>query len=59
MFKPGDQVKVKFTGTIEGEVVRAAVDDDSNFQFLVSYTDFQGEAQERFFRLEELEAVVV
>jgi hypothetical protein len=56
MFKPGDQVKVKFTGTLQGEVIRAAVDDDSNFQFLVAFTDNFGESQERFFLMDDLEA---
>lgn len=58
MFKTGDQVRVKFTGTLEGEVMGAAFNEQSDACFLVAYVDQFGDAQERYFKFEELEAVV-
>lgn len=55
-FKTGDQVHVKYT-LIDGEVLGAAVNEDSDFLFLVAYVDVFGADQQRYFKLEELEAV--
>ena len=53
-FKTGDSVKVKnslVTGVIQG----AAVDEDSNFLLRVAFEDTEGQDQERFFKVEELD----
>lgn len=57
MFKTGDSVNVK-NSLLTGEVQGAAVNEQSDFCFLVEYTDFDGEVKQRYFKLEELEAVV-
>lgn len=57
-FKTGDMVRVKYTDTLEGVVKGAAVNEQSDFCFLVEYVDHQGETTERYFKLEEIEAAV-
>ncbi|CAB5212382.1 hypothetical protein UFOVP189_7 [uncultured Caudovirales phage] len=51
--KTGDLVIIKGT-TMTGVVQGAAVDSDCTLLLLVSYTDTNGDSQERFFKTEEL-----
>lgn len=55
-FKTGDSVKVK-NSLVAGVVQGAAVDEDSNFLLRVAFEDTEGQAQERFFLVDELEGV--
>ena len=52
-FKTGDQVIIKGT-SMAGVVKGATVDNDCTLLLLVSYTDTNGDSQERFFKAEEL-----
>lgn len=55
-FKTGDSVKI-FGTTMTGTVVAsAAVDSDSTLLLKVQYTDQFNQAQERFFKEDELVA---
>lgn len=55
-FKLGDAVSVKFS-TLTGVVVGAAVDQTTlEMQVLVEYSDVNGEAQQRYFKVSELDA---
>ena len=53
-FKTGDSVKVKNTDMV-GTVQGATVDTDSQLLLRVSYVDQDNIAQERFFKVEEIE----
>lgn len=55
-FKTGASVAVR-NSTLQGVVKGAAVDSDANFLLLVAYEDLDGVAQERYFLVEDLEAV--
>lgn len=56
-YKVDDQVKIKFT-TLQGVVRGAALDNTTlEIQYLVSFNDNQGEAQERYFAVDALELV--
>jgi hypothetical protein len=55
MFKKGDLVKVKHT-LMSGEVIDAAIGDQANVMYLVGYTDNDGEAQQRYFEVDQIEA---
>lgn len=57
-FQTGDQVRVKFSGTLEGTVQGASVNDNAEFFYLVEYTDHTGEVTRRYFKVDELEAAV-
>lgn len=55
--KIDDQVKIKFS-TLTGTVKGAAVDNTTLvMQYLVEYSDKDGEAQSRYFAAEDIEAV--
>lgn len=55
--KIDDQVKVKFT-TLQGVVKGASIDNTTlEVQYLVDYTDREGEAQSRYFKEQDLEAL--
>lgn len=54
-FKTGDKVKFVLP-TIEGEVVGAAVDSEASLLLLVDYVDGNGDAQQRYFKAEQLVA---
>jgi len=54
-FKTGDSVKVKNTDMV-GTVQGATVDTDAQLLLRVSYTDQDNISQERFFKIEEIEA---
>jgi hypothetical protein len=55
MFKTGDAVKYVFP-PIDGTVLGAQVDADSNVFYLVEYTDSRGEVQQRYFPADALVA---
>jgi hypothetical protein len=55
-FKTGDSVTINGTSMIGTIVVGAVVDDDSTLLFKVQYTDQSSQAQERFFKENELVA---
>lgn len=54
-FKTGDSVKVKNTDMV-GIVQGATVDSDAQLLLRVSYADQDNISQERFFKVEEIEA---
>jgi hypothetical protein len=54
-FKTGDSVKVKNTDMV-GTVQGATVDSDAQLLLRVSYADQDNISQERFFKVEEIEA---
>lgn len=51
-FKLGNQVKLNVAPP-QGEVVQLAVDQEGNIQYLVEYTDADGQ-QQRWFKEDEL-----
>jgi len=55
-FKTGDSVTIKGTSMTGTIVVCAVVDDESTLLFKVQYTDQSNQAQERFFKENELVA---
>jgi uncharacterized protein YodC (DUF2158 family) len=55
-FKTGDSVTIKGTSMTGTIVVGAVVDNDSTLLFRVQYTDQSNQAQERFFKEDELVA---
>lgn len=55
-FKPGSQVKLNVAQP-QGEVVQLAVSQEGDIQYLVQYTDAQGEVQQRWFNEAELAGV--
>jgi uncharacterized protein YodC (DUF2158 family) len=55
-FKTGDSVTIKGTSMTGTIVVGAVVDDESTLLFRVKYTDQSNQAQERFFKEDELVA---
>ena len=56
--KRGDTVRL-IQPVIEGVVAGAQVDDEMRVLLLVDYVDAAGQPQQRYFRLEQLEAVPV
>lgn len=55
-FKKDDAVKVKYT-LLEGTITGAAVDATTfEMQYLVAYTDNEGQPQERYFLEAQIEA---
>ena len=55
-FKTGDNVTIKGTSMSGTIVIGAVVDDESTLLFKVQYTDQSNQAQERFFKDNELVA---
>ena len=55
-FKTGDSVTIKGTSMTGTIVVGAVVDDESTLLFKIQYTDQSNQAQERFFKEDELVA---
>lgn len=56
-FKKDDTVKIKYT-LMTGVIAGAAVDGTTfEMQYLVQYNDNEGAPQERYFHIEQLEAV--
>ena len=55
-FKTGDSVTISGTSMIGTIVAGAVVDDESTLLFKVQYTDQSNQAQERFFKEDELVA---
>jgi hypothetical protein len=55
-FKTGDSVTISGTSMIGTIVAGAVVDDESTLLFKVQYTDQSNQAQERFFKENELVA---
>jgi uncharacterized protein YodC (DUF2158 family) len=55
-FKTGDSVTIKDTSMTGTIVAGAVVDDESTLLFKVQYTDQSSQAQERFFKENELVA---
>jgi hypothetical protein len=55
-FKTGDSVTISGTSMIGTIVAGAVVDDESTLLFKVQYTDQSNQAQERFFKEEEIES---
>jgi hypothetical protein len=56
-FKKDDAVKIKYT-LLTGVIAGAAVDGTTfEMQYLVQYNDNEGAPQERYFLIEQLEAV--
>ena len=54
-FTKNQNVRLKIV-TPEGPVAALRMDEDGQFFYLVQWTDAQGEAQQRWFKEEELEA---
>ena len=55
-FKTGDSVTISGTSMTGAIVAGAVVDDESTLLFKVQYTDQSNQAQERFFKENELVA---
>ena len=55
-YKIGQEVKL-ITIVPQGPVVALSVDQEGDIAYKVSYVDFQGVAQERWFKENDLEAV--
>lgn len=54
-FSIGDSVRIKYS-TLTGIITNASLDDAGNYYFRVAYDDVNGEAQERPFLPDQLEA---
>jgi hypothetical protein len=55
-FKVGDKVAVVGNPSVQGTIEKAAINDDAQFLYLVSYADEDGVLQERYFSMEKLVA---
>ena len=55
-FKKGDNVRLKSV-VPQGPVTKLSMDDDGNVSYLLEWVDEAGEAQQRWFAEDQLEAV--